>query len=63
MGGAFEVYPSPRSTFRLDFGSALVRYLQDYANPHISPIGSLISTDYYVTQGNFPISAGYRIRF
>jgi hypothetical protein len=63
MGGAFEVYPSRRSTLRFDFGSTLVRYLQDYPNPHISPIGSLISTDYYVTQGNFQMSAGYRVRF
>jgi len=40
-----------------------VRYLQDYPNAHISPIGSLISTDYYVTQGNLQLSAGYRVRF
>jgi len=63
MGGAVEIYPSRRSTLRFDFGTTFVRYLQDYPNPHISPIGSLISTGYYVTQGNFQMSAGYRIRF
>jgi hypothetical protein len=62
-GGAFEYYPSPQSTIRFDFGSTLVRYLRDYPNPQISPVGSLISTDYYVTQGNFQFSTGYRIRF
>jgi hypothetical protein len=62
-GGTFEYYPNPQSTIRFDFGSTLVRYLRDYPNPRISPIGSLISTDYYVTQGNFQFSTGYRIRF
>jgi hypothetical protein len=37
--------------------------IQDYPNPLISEIESLMSTDYYVTQGNFQISTGYRIRF
>jgi hypothetical protein len=62
-GGTFEIYPSRRSAFRFDFGTTLVRYLRDYPNPRISPIGSIISTDYYVTQGNPQFSAGYRIRF
>jgi hypothetical protein len=62
-GGAFEFYPNAHSTIRFDFGSTLVRYLRDFPNPRISPIGSLISTDYYVTQGNFQFSTGYRIRF
>ena len=62
-GGTLEFYPNRRSTIRFDFGSTLVRYLQDYPNPRISAIESLISTDYYVTQGNFQISTGYRFRF
>jgi hypothetical protein len=62
-GGAFEIYPSSRSTIRFDFGTTLVRYLRDYPSPRKSAIGSLISTDYYVTQGNFQFSTGYRIRF
>lgn len=62
-GGTFEFYPNRRSAIRFDFGTTLVRYLQDYPNPRISAIESLISTDYYMTQGNFQISTGYRIRF
>jgi hypothetical protein len=62
-GGVLELYPSKHSTIRFDFGTTLVRYLQDFPNPRISPIGSIISTDYYVTQGNYQFSTGYRIRF
>jgi hypothetical protein len=62
-GGALEIYPSNQSTIRIDLGTTLVRYLQDYPNPRISPIGSIISTQYYVNQGNFQFSTGYRIRF
>ncbi len=62
-GGTLEFYPSRRSAIRIDFGTTLVRYLQDYPNPNISTLGRIISTDYYVTQGNVQISTGYRIRF
>ncbi|HVZ17670.1 MAG TPA: hypothetical protein VG897_11165 [Terriglobales bacterium] len=62
-GGVFELYPSRRSTLRLDVGTTLVRYLRDYPNPRLSPLGSLQSPDYYVTQGNFQISSGYTVRF
>jgi hypothetical protein len=62
-GGVFELYPSRRSTLRLDVGTTLVRYLRDYPNPRLSPLGSLQSRDYYVTQGNFQISSGYTVRF
>jgi hypothetical protein len=63
VGGTFELYPTPRSAVRIDIGTTLVRYLLDYPNPRISPIGSIISADYYATQGNLQIGAGYRIRF
>ena len=62
-GGVIEVYPSRRSTLRVDVGTTLVRYLQDYPNPRLSQLGSLQSPDYYVNQGNFQISSGYAIRF
>jgi len=62
-GGIIEVYPSRRSTLRLDVGTTLVRYLQDFPNPRLSQLGSLQSPDYYVNQGNFQISSGYAIRF
>jgi len=63
VGGTFELYPTSRSAVRFDVGTTLVRYLLDYPNPRISPIGSIISSDYYATQGNMQIGAGYRIRF
>lgn len=62
-GGVFEVYPSRRSTFRLDIGSTIVRYKRDYPNPTLSPLGSFQSSDYYVNQGNFQIASGYTVRF
>ena len=62
-GGVFEVYPSRSSTLRFDVGTTLVRYLRDYPNPRLSPLGSMQSTEYYVNQGNFQISSGYTIRF
>jgi hypothetical protein len=62
-GGVLEVYPTRRSAIRVDFGTTLVRYLQNYPNPLISQIGSIISPDYYITQGNFQFSTGYRFRF
>jgi hypothetical protein len=62
-GGTVEFYPDRRSAIRVDFGTTLVRYLQDYPNPNLSTLSRLISTDYYVTQGNLQISTGYRLRF
>jgi hypothetical protein len=62
-GGVVEVYPNRRSTLRFDFGTTLVRYLRDYPNPRLSPLGSLQSPDYYVNQGNLQISSGYVFRF
>jgi len=63
VGGAVEFYPNRRSALRFDFGTTLVRYLQGYPNPHVSALGSIISSDYYVTQGNVQISTGYKIHF
>jgi hypothetical protein len=62
-GGVVELYPNRRSTVRFDVGTTLVRYLREYPNPRISPLGSLQSPDYYVNQGNFQISSGYVFRF
>lgn len=62
-GGVFEVYPSKRSTLRLDVGTTIVRYLRDYPNEHLSQIQTYQSSDYYVNQGNFQISSGYTVRF
>jgi hypothetical protein len=63
FGGIVEAYTSRSSTLRLDVGTTVVRYLADAPDARISPLGSLLSTQYYVTQGNFQVSAGYVHRF
>ena len=63
VGGVLECLPNPRSAVRLDVGTTLVRYLQNYPYPRSSKIENLVSTDYYVTQGNIQITTSYRIRF
>ena len=62
FGGTVEVYPSHKSALRIDVGTTLVRYLTDRRDL-ISPLGSLLSTQYIVTQGNFQISTSYGYRF
>ncbi len=63
FGGVFEVYPARRSTFRLDVGTTLVRYLSDHPDTIKYPLGSLLSNDYIVTQGNLQVSTSYTYRF
>lgn len=63
LGGIFEYYPNNKSTWRLDLGTTLVRYLTNHTDPHTYALGSLLSPQYYVTQGNFQLSTGYTLRF
>jgi hypothetical protein len=63
LGGILELYTRGRGTLRLDAGTTVVRYLADAPAKPISEIGSLISNQYYVNQGNLQISAGYTRRF
>ncbi len=63
FGGIVEVYPSRNSTMRFDVGTTLVRYLSNHTDPRMSELGSLISDQYIVTQGNFQLSTGYVYRF
>ena len=63
LGGILELYTSGQGTLRLDAGTTVVRYLADAPDQHTSQIGSLLSTQYYVNQGNLQISAGYVHRF
>jgi hypothetical protein len=63
FGGVVELYPNPKSTVRFDVGTTLVRYLTDRTDPRVSAIGSLLSNQYIVTQGNFQVSTGYTFRF
>jgi hypothetical protein len=62
-GAIVEYYPNRRSTLRFDVGTTLVRYLTNHPDPHISALGSLLSTEYIVTQGNFQMSTSYQWRF
>jgi len=63
VGGIVEYYPKHNSTFRLDVGTTLVRYLTNYPDPKEYPLGSLLSTQYIVTQGNFQMASSYTVRF
>ena len=63
VGGVVEVYSKRRASLRFEVGSTLVRYLSNQVDPRISPIGSLLSTQYIATQGNFQVSTSYGYRF
>jgi len=63
LGGAFEYYPSHNRTFRVDVGSTMIRYPRSTPDPRMSPLGSLLSPQYIVTQGNLQITSGYVFRF
>lgn len=63
FGGIVELYPARNSTVRFDVGTTLVRYLSDYPDHVQYPLGSLLSTQYIVTQGNLQVSTSYVYRF
>ena len=63
LGGGVEVYTGGQGAVRLDVGATVVRYLADAPDQRISPLGSLLSTQYYVNQGNKQISLAYVRRF
>lgn len=62
LGGVAEYYVSRRSTLRFNIGTTLVHYLTSYPDPKQRPV-SVLSSDYYIYQGNFRISSGYVFRF
>jgi hypothetical protein len=62
LGGVAEYYASRRSTLRFNIGTTLVHYLTSYPDPKQPPI-SVLSSDYYIYQGNFRISSSYAFRF
>jgi hypothetical protein len=62
LGGSVEYYASPHSTFRFNVGTTLVHYLTGHPDP-IQPPVTVLSSDYYATQGNFHLSSGYAFRF
>jgi hypothetical protein len=63
LGGIVEYYPERNSTVRFDVGTTVVRYLTNHMDPHPYELGTLLSNQYYVTQGNFQISTSYVYRF
>jgi hypothetical protein len=63
FGGVIELYNARKSIWRVDVGTTVVRYLADHPDPKQYPLGSLLSTDYIVTQGNFQISTSYKFHF
>jgi hypothetical protein len=63
FGGTVELYPARKSIVRFDVGTTMVRYLSDRPDPIKYPLGSLLSPDYIVTQGNIQLSTSYVWRF
>ena len=63
LGGVFEYYPQRNSILRFDIGTTAVRYLSDHPDPKPFPLGSYLSTQYWVTQGNLQIATSYTFRF
>lgn len=63
LGGVFEYYPQRNSILRVDVGTTVVRYLSDHPDPTPYPLGSYLSTQYWVTQGNLQIATSYTFRF
>jgi len=62
LGGLIEYSVSRRSAVRFNFGTTFIHYLTARPDPQQPPV-SVLSTDYYVTQGNFQFTTGYVFRF
>ncbi len=63
VGGVVEYYPRRNSTWRFDVGTTLVRYLTNQTDAASYGLGTLLSNQYIVTQGNFQMSSSYTVRF
>jgi hypothetical protein len=63
IGGTVEYYPRRNTTWRFDIGTTLVRYLTNNPNPCCYDLGTLLSPQYIVTQGNLQMSSSYTVRF
>lgn len=62
LGGSVEYYTSHRSAIRFNLGTTLVHYLTGSPDPRQMPV-SVLSNDYYTTQGSFHVTSGYVFRF
>jgi hypothetical protein len=62
VGGSVEYYASRHSTIRFNVGTTFIHYLTGRPDPRQPPV-SVLSDDYYATQGNFRATTGYVFRF
>jgi hypothetical protein len=62
VGGSVEYYASRHSTIRFNLGTTFIHYLTGRRDPRQPPV-SVLSDDYYATQGNFRATTGYVFRF
>jgi hypothetical protein len=62
FGGTVEYYASRHTTIRLNVGTTLIHYLTGMTDPRQPPV-SVLSSEYYVYQGNFHLSNGVIYRF
>lgn len=62
FGGVVEYYASKHSTLRFDIGTTLVHYNTGRLDA-FQPPTTVLSDDYYVTQGNFHVTTGFVFRF
>jgi hypothetical protein len=62
VGGSVEYYASRRSTIRFNMGTTFIHYRTGRPDPRQPPV-SVLSDDFYATQGNFRATTGYVFRF
>jgi len=62
VGRSVEYYASRHSTIRFNMGTTFIHYLAGRPDPRQPPV-SVLSDDYYATQGNFRATTGYVFRF
>jgi hypothetical protein len=62
FGGSVEYYASRHSTIRFNLGTTLIHYLTGRPDPNQPPV-SVLSDQYYATQGSFRVTSGYIFRF
>jgi hypothetical protein len=62
FGGSVEYYASRRATIGFNLGTTFIHYLTGRPDPRQPPV-SVLSEDFYATQGSFHATAGYVFRF
>ena len=62
VGGSVEYYATRHSTIHFNMGTTFIHYLTGRPDPRQPPV-SVLSDDFYATQGNFRATTGYVFRF